>query len=330
MRRVVAFVLGYRAINDLRNGTIESILDAAANIPASETWVMYVDNYSRDGSVQWITQHHHAVELLLARSNLFYCGGVNAGLQYASRRFDPDYYLLIDADNPCQPDAYAELVRFADEHPPSAMVQPLVRSRANPGIIYSCGHRFLEDGQCRPLQAIPDDPSALLRLQSCSISSTLLRASALRECGILNPIFDIYFESSDLAFRLRAGGYDCSCHTGAVAYNEGTDGQGVDRVHNRYYFHRNRIIFWKLHDEEKFLHVKELLQPVLDDLQARFEASRFGLDAESEPVRAGIQDGLHVAADPGLMTRPPIRLDDFDKGRLIRIQEGRPVSGSTR
>ncbi|MGD0202174.1 MAG: glycosyltransferase [Bryobacteraceae bacterium] len=325
MKRVVAFVLGYRAAQDLRAGTLGEIVDAAARIPGCESWVMYVDNYSRDGSVQYICERHPEVELLLGRSNLNYCGGVNAGLQYAHRRWAPDHMILIDADNPCRPDAYEELVRFADENPRSGMVQPLVRSRSSEDVIYSCGHRFLDDGQCRPLTELPEDRRALLRLPSCSISSTLVRATALERVGILDPVFEMYFESSDLSFRMRRAGYDCSCHPEAVTYNEGSAGQGIDRVHQRYYFNRNRLLFWRLHDEERFAHVRRIQLGIYRELQARFEESELGLDPESEPVRKGIEDGLRMTDDPAFTTRPPMPLDGFDKSMLMRVREGRAL-----
>jgi len=213
-------------------------------------------------------------------------------------------------------------VRFADEHPASGMVQPLVRSPSNENVIYSCGHQFLEDGQCRPLTQLPADPSTLMQLPSCSISSTLVRIAALERVGILDPIFEMYFESSDLSFRMRKAGFDCSCQPQAVTYNEGNPGHGIDRVHQRYYFNRNRLLFWRIHDEERFARVRQSQLEVYRELQARFEQSAFGLDPESEPVRRGIEDGLRLTDDPAFTRRLLPSISEFDKSLLMRVQEG--------
>lgn len=327
MKHVSIFVLGYRSLAFLQGGTLSSVEAAARRLELEgyEVSLVFLDNYSRDGSVQWVMAHHPDADVLLAPTNYLYCKGTNVGLQYCERRYRPDYFLLVDADNFAEPDAYAELLAYAEAHPRAGLVQPLVRGHEDHSVLYSCGHRFLDDGQCRPMQELPADLSALDDLVSCSISSTLVRREVFEACGLLDPVYDIYFESSDLSFRARRAGFRCACHVGAVTYNEGTDGAGVDRFHNRYYFNRNRLVFWKLHDEARFRHVREIQEDIYRGLQAEFEASEYGLDVEREAVRKGIEDGLRLTDDPLLPHRPPVALADFDKSAVVVLQSGRPA-----
>lgn len=320
MKRVAIFVLSYRAISYLKEGSLVSIEKAARKIRGAEAHVVYLDNYSQDGSVQWAMENHPDIDVLMSRKNYLYCKGTNVGIQYCQERYKPDYFILVDADNFAEPNAYDELVRFAEKHPDMGMVQPLVKSYNDHSILYSCGHRFLEDGRCEPMQQLPDDPSELFDLPSCSISSTLIRTEVFATCGLLDPIYEMYFESSALSFRARQAGFRCGCHIDAVTYNEGTDGAGIDRFHSRYYFNRNRLIFWKLHDEERFLQVRKHQIEIYRELQAEFEQSKFGLDVEREAVRLGIEAGLRITEDPDLHSRPPINLNDFDKSAVVVIQ----------
>src|SRR2546423_1569670 len=323
MKTVAIFVLGYRAISSLKDGSLTSIEAAARRIDDYQVRVVYLDNYSRDGSIQWLMENHPQIDLLLSPMNYQYCRGTNIGIQYCHRRYSPDYFILVDADNFAEPDAYSELLNFAEAHPGAGIVQPLVRSQSDPLMLYSCGHQFLPDGRCQPIQEIPEDESLLLDLPSCSISSTLVRSEVFDACGLLDPVYEMYFESSDLSFRARNAGFRCACHPKAVTYNEGTDGTGVDRFHNRYYFSRNKLIFWKIHDEIRFREVIRIQLETYRELQVAFDHSEFGLDSEREAVRRGIEDGLRITNDPQLLGRPRIRLNDFDKSAAIVIQDAR-------
>jgi GT2 family glycosyltransferase len=321
MNGLVVVVLAYRAIRELSEGSLKSIVEATRRVPGPAR-VVVLDNYSRDGSIQYVQRHHRDVDLLMAPRNLFYCAGNNILMQYAHHRYRPEFFVLADADNFAEPDAYRELVAFARQHPECGIVQPLVRSRRDPTLIYSCGHSYNEAGQCRPLSVIPLDESVLLNLPSCSISSTLVRTEVFIRCGILNPIFEIYFESSDLSFRARRAGYRCACHLCAVTTNEGTEADGLDSFHHRYYFNRNRLIFWRLHDPARFAEVRARSLATYRDLQAELEASPFGLDASGESIRRGLEAGLDISERPELLATPPVSIADYDKRSAVLVHEG--------
>jgi GT2 family glycosyltransferase len=314
-------VLGYRARSFLEQGSLHSIVAATAEIEG-EARVVYLDNYSRDGSIQWISQHCSDVDLLLAPTNTLYCVGTNILLQYAHHRYSPGWFILVDADNFVDAHTFRELCRFVARHARCGLVQPLVRSRDGDGI-YSCGHHYTADHWCRPLTALPEERDTLLDLPSCSISSTLVRAEVFEQCGLLNPIFDMYYESSDLSFRARRAGFTCACHPDAVSYNEPTRSPGPDAMHSYYYFNRNRLIFWRLHDTERFGLVRADAIRQLTELEHLLSRSPFGLDAERESIRRGLTDGLSITANRAMMNALPPRIDSYVKTSAVLLQEGR-------
>lgn len=320
-RTAAIVVLGHRSHAALEAGTIDAIRRAARRV-AGVAPVVYLDNYSRDGSLQWLAEHAPDVDVLLAPENLGYCRGVNALLQYAARRFDPRYYVLVDADNPAEPDCYRNLIAFLDAHPGHGMAQPLVHNATQPDRLYSCGHRFTADHWCMPMAQLPDDDRALWALDSCSISSTAVRASMLRACGLLDPVFEMYYESADLSLRARAHGFGLACVAAAVAYNDGTDAEGVDCMHQRYYFNRNRLLFWRMHDEAIFAAVAREARATLADLTAELVATEFGLDAVKESVRRGLAAGLELSTSIDFMPRPRVALDGYDRTTAVVVQRG--------
>ncbi len=315
----VVLILGYRAKSDLIAGVMKSICAAAARLPPPYR-VVYLDNYSRDGSVQWLADHHPDIDVLLAPYNLMYCKGVNTLVQYAAYRYSPAFYLLVDADNPAAPEAYRHLVDYMESHPRCGIAQPLVRSPSDPNRIYSCGHVYSETHWCRARTELPADPALLDDLPSCSISSTVIRASLFERCGLLDPIFESYYESSDLGFRARAQGFTCACVPKALAYNEGTEAMTADSIHHRYYFNRNRLIFWRLHNERVFFIVAREAVNGLTKLSERLAESEFGLDPVSEGTRRGLAAGLHVAMWADLLPRPQVALHGFDKSNAVLLQ----------
>lgn len=322
---VAVLVLGYRSRQWLERGAIDSILKATSAIGQGAR-VIYLDNYSRDGSIQWLQEHTPTVDVLLSPTNSLYCTGVNTLIQYAAHRYRPEYYLLVDADNMTEESCYSNLVSFLDTHPQHGMVQPLVRGATDPSLIYSCGHTFTDTHWCMPRKTLPTDPQDLLDLESCSISSTAVRSSVFEQCGLLHPIYEIYYESADLSARARSAGFRLACATDAVAYNDGTEAEGPDSMHHRYYFNRNRLIYWSLNNPAVFGTVAAEARKQLAQLTAELDKSDLGLDAVSESIRRGLADGLKLATDTRARDARLPTLDGFDKTSAIVLQVGTPAT----
>lgn len=323
MKNVVVFILGYRSMPFLKAGVLDSIRVAANNIEGANVRLVFLDNYSRDGSIRYIMDRYPDVDLLLATKNHMYCKGTNIGMQYGFKRYEPDYFILVDADNPCEPTAYDELVKFADSNTDCAMVQPLVKSYSDKSLLYSCGHIYVDGIFCRPIKTIPEDLAVLQDLPSCSISSTLVRTSALVKSGLLDPIFDMYYESSDLSFRLRDMGYKCACAPKAIAYNEGTIVSNVDNYHESYFRHRNSLIFWKKHDEESFNKLLSIHKETYDRLNEEFKNSEYCLDIIKESTRKGIEDGIKIASNLDRNSFRAVSIKEYEKSDAILLQSKR-------
>lgn len=321
--KVAVLVLGYRSRQWLERGAVESILKATAAIGQS-AHVVYLDNYSRDGSIQWLQDHAPTIDVLLSPTNSLYCTGVNTLIQYAAHLYRPEYYLLVDADNMAEESCYRHLVDFLDTHPLHGIVQPLVRGATDPSVIYSCGHIFTDTHWCMPRRALPDNPHELLDLKSCSISSTAVRSSVFRQCGLLHPIYEIYYESADLSARAKSAGFLLACAPDAIAYNDGTEAEGPDSMHHLYYFNRNRLVYWSLNNPAVFDIVAAAARRQLTKLTAELHNSDLGLDAVSESIRRGLADGLRLATDTHARAARIPALDGFDKTSAIVLQLGTP------
>jgi GT2 family glycosyltransferase len=317
--RLVVFVLSYRSARHIRGGSLDRILEAAREVPGDPVPVVVLDNYSCDGTLDLLLQNYHDLDVLMTPRNLFYCDGINAGLRYIFKRYNPDFYILCDADNDVERMTFSTLVNRATKDTDAGIIQPLVKSRST-AALYSCGHSYNELFQCRPMSELPSQRHLLSQLPSCSILSTLFRKQVFTNCGILDPIFKIYYESSDIGFRARQQGWRCVCETQAVAYHDGSDGLGPQKFHMRYFINRNWLIFWSKHDREKYERVLSWQLHTLEDLERRFAANDYGLGEHEEAIRAGIQDGLLTVKTSLISSQTIEHINAYDKSRCIVIR----------
>ena len=250
------------------------MLTEVRRIRDCETHVVFHDNYSQDGSVEYAL-NIKGIDVLLSPRNLLYTEGVNRGMQYIEYTYKPDYVIIADTDNYCSPGCYERLVNFMETNPGVGLAQPLVVSKKNPKEIYSCGHQYVDDIFCRPIRQLPTDLKSLLSLESCSLCSAIVRADVLRTIGLLNECFKIYYESSDLSFRVRGAGFSCACCMGALAYNEKTVGTKIGNYHEAFYRWRNGLLLWYMHNTGKYLRMREAMLNELQPLQKHFEESRY-------------------------------------------------------
>jgi GT2 family glycosyltransferase len=321
--KLVVFVLSYRSAEHIRGGSLDRIMEAAAHVPGSR--VVLLDNYSCDGTLNLILQRYPGIDVLMAPRNLFYCDGINAGLRYIFKRYDPDLYILCDADNYVEPAAFSSLVNRAVRDKHVGIIQPLVKSRSTDDL-YSCGHFYNDQFQCRPMSKLPPQQDILSCLPSCSILATLFRKEVFVECGLLDPIFKIYYESSDISFRARQQGWRCACEMQAIAYHDGSDALGPEKFHMRYFINRNWLIFWSRHDGSKYERVSSWQMQTLEDLERRFAANDYGLGEYEEAIRAGIRDGLVAAEESRTSSRRVEQIGAYDKSQCILIRSAERTS----
>lgn len=323
MKKLVVYVLSYRAIEHLQAGSLVEMLRELHSIDNFETHIVFHDNYSQDGSVEYALNIKD-VDVLLSTRNLLYTGGVNRGLQYIETAYKPDYVILASADNYCPSGSYTRLLNFMESNPMVGIVQPLVVSRRNPTEIYSCGHQYVDGVFCRPVREMPKDDSVLQHLPSCSLCSSMIRVDVLRKIGLLNEFFEIYYESSDLSFRVRDAGFDCACCREALAYNEKTVGSRTGNYHEAFYRWRNGLVLWHMHDSAKYTRMREAVLKVLKPLQQRFNAARYCTDCIEESTRKGIVEGLDICASvsPEKLKGYAPSISKFDKSSIIVLRQG--------
>jgi GT2 family glycosyltransferase len=318
--RVVVVVLGYNSAAYLEAGLLQHLVERS-RYGGDRAAVVFVDNASTDGTPHLVQRHHPQVHVLRCLYNTLYCTGMNIGLQYAWRRFGSEYLVLVDHDYLVEEGYLEHLVAFMARHPDAGTCQSLTRRIDKPSAVYSAGHRYDQDGACTPVAELPSTGDDHIETVSSSIAASIFRSDALARVGLLDPIFRMYYESSDVSFRLRAAGYRTYCHLRATAYQEGHLHRGYQH-HNWFYVWRNRPIFWAKHDRAMLGQVRRHYQEQLGTItRAQDRVPYLGPEHEADETRRrAMVEGLRIA-DWIVANRPraEVRLGDFSKTSAIRL-----------
>jgi GT2 family glycosyltransferase len=164
--------------------------------------LIVVDNGSTDGSQGHIEACFHGLKVLQTGSNLGFGGGCNAGIRQALER-GADYVWLINNDATVDPNALTELVRLADEQTLVGAVGSVLYETDKPKQIQLWG-----GGKVHLWTGFSLHQKSPAQLDFVSGASMLLRREALEQVGLFDEqAFFMYWEDSDLGFRLRQSGW---------------------------------------------------------------------------------------------------------------------------
>jgi len=164
--------------------------------------LLVVDNGSTDGSVDQIKKAMPAVELLQTGANLGFGGGCNAGMRLALAR-GADYIWLINSDATVDQKALSALVRVAEQTPVLGAVGSVLYEADQHDRVQLWGGGAVNLWLGRSQHRI--SPGSLDFISGASV---LLRRTTLEEVGLFDQTnFFMYWEDTDLGFRLRKAGW---------------------------------------------------------------------------------------------------------------------------
>ena len=224
---------------------LESLL--VQTVPLVE--IIVVDNGSDDDSVEQIRRRFPQVIVLETHRNLGFSAGCNVGLERALA-LNYDYVLLVNNDTVLAPEALACLLREACLD--VGILSPKIFYASEPDRIWSIG------GGCHPLTLEKtDDARGQLddsqRYKTCEREylvgcGMLISLNALREVGLFDTRFFLYYEDSDLSLRFRQAGFRLVMVGDAHMWHKvATSSGGADSPAERYYMAKSSIIFFRKH-----------------------------------------------------------------------------------
>ena len=240
---MIAVVLNWNNLPD----TLECV-DSVRRSDYSNLAVRVVDNGSREDPSVVLHERYPDVGVLRNSRNLGYGGGNNSGLKRAINE-GAAYVLLLNNDVVVAPDCVRRLVAAAEADSRIGMATPKVFYYDRPSDVYWDGGIIdWKSGE------VPHDSRGLSVeggivksewLDGCSL---LVRVATIREVGLLDERYFLYFEDADWSVRAARRGWTNAVVLHARAWhkvNRSTGGFVNPIV--RFYHFRNRYLFVSAH-----------------------------------------------------------------------------------
>lgn len=223
----------------------------AQDLPPGALQVVVVDNASTDDSLAVLRERFPMIEVVVNPVNQGFAGGVDAGL----RDLDTPYVALLNNDAVFAPDAVRRLVE-ALEAPDNAsagaatahivLSEPDAEGRV---LVNSTGNVLNSAGSAtdRDWLAVDGSVSPARDVFGFCGGAALLRTQALERVGTFDERLFLYYEDTDLSWRLRAAGWRTVYVPDAVARHRHAASSDASSPLFRYYNTRNSLVVFTRH-----------------------------------------------------------------------------------
>jgi GT2 family glycosyltransferase len=188
-----------------------------------------VDNGSEDGSAEVLASLGKQIILHRLGSNVGFAAGANVGIR-AALEADATFVFLQNNDATCERSAISMLLASALRHPEAGLFGGRIyRDRAQ-DVLWACGvsmgwspnlGRLRGHGQRGASRFVEEE-----EVDSLTGCGLLIRASLLREIGLLDESFFVYVEDADLCARARRAGSRCVYVPSAILEHKGGGSTG--------------------------------------------------------------------------------------------------------
>jgi GT2 family glycosyltransferase len=208
-------------------------MTALAMVDYDALSTVVVDNGSTDDSVNKIRERFPGIKIVETGRNLGFAGGVNAGIREALKD-GADFVWVLNNDTVPQPGSLIALLRTALSYErigavgsvlvyPDGQVQAWGGGRVNRWI-----------GVCRHATSAHIDSW----FDYLTAASLLLPRRALEEVGLFDESFFLYWEDTDLSFRLKRRGWLLAVAADSIVVHRahastGRDQRKIDRFSTR-------------------------------------------------------------------------------------------------
>lgn len=234
---------------------IESV---RANRVQAKVRIIVVDNASSDGSVQTLRERYageEQTELIELDDNSGFSCANNVGIRRA-QAWGADAVLLLNNDTEIGETMLQELLACAARHPGSVIV-PKIYYSDDRKRIWSAGgsvspviRKVRHIGLDEEDRGQYDEERRIFFATGCCL---FLPMQAIRQAGLLDERFFLYYEDTEYSFRLRELGIDIYYCPQAVMYHKvGASSKGADSPLCAYYIARNWLLCNRLRQRRRY------------------------------------------------------------------------------
>ncbi len=179
--------------------------------------------------------------LIRNADNLGFAGGSNCGIR-AALATDDAPILLLNNDALLQEGDIGKLLATLEERPDAGVVGPALYIPGPPARLLSAGNRDPAYHHHTLVTTTPTD-TPVFAVDYVSGSAALIRATLLRQIGLLDEDYFFNTEVADLCRRARVAGYLTLVNARARAYHNLARSSSLRSTLYTYYLVRNRFVY---------------------------------------------------------------------------------------
>jgi GT2 family glycosyltransferase len=223
-------------------------------------------NGTNDKSEYFIKRHK--TKIFKSPKNLGFAGGCN----YLINRTASKYVVFLNNDTEVKPNWLNKLVDYAEKNDIAACQPKILDLKNKKEFEYAGASGYYLDKYCYPfvrgrlfdsIEQNIGQYNTPIRIFYASGVCMLVRRDILHETGLLDEDFYMYFEETDLCWRINLLGEKIYCVPSSVVYHFGsfTVKQQKMTAEKEYLLHRNGLLtFFKNYDKKT---IKRLIIPKL-------------------------------------------------------------------
>lgn len=232
MPKVSVIVLNWNGKKFLKN-----CLDSLQKVAYSSLEIIVVDNNSKDGSQEFVRKNYQNVVLIGNKENYGFAKGNNIGFEASTG----DYILILNNDTIVTSNFLDFLIKDFENDPKIACLQPQIRLSKNKELLDGVGAFLTFTGFLYHFGYLKNRMQVKynkrIKIFSAKGACIFLRRKAIEKVGLFDEDFFIFFEETDLCFRLWLAGYSVVYEPKSVIYHLG----GGDTASSNSYQHEKRV-----------------------------------------------------------------------------------------
>ncbi len=262
--------------------------------------VIVVDNNSSDDSVAYVEQQFPQTQLIKRTENGGYAVALNDGIR-AGAVLDPEFYFILNNDTLVPADTLGKLVEVLLSDEKIAIAAPKIIYHDHPERIFSLGDHIY------PWLPLPvrvgrkayDRPaySKTMEFDYLFGCALLIRTESLKQVGLFDTSFFMYYEDADICRRMRDKGWKNVRVGAAVIRHKASLSSKLVPEKMVYLKARNRSWFYRRYRHGP-CQACTFLALFFGSLKTVLTYMFTGKSAQIRPYITGAIDGLKQAVPP--------------------------------
>lgn len=232
-------------------------LKSISQLHYTNYFIVVCDNNSRDNSeveiLNWIRKGKYSnIKYIQTGDNRGYAGGNNVGIRFAMQQNDMDYVWILNNDTIVDNFALDELIKIVANNPQIGM--------CGSKLVYSWNHEKIQGygGIYNKFTGMTKNIIDIREIEKMDYvigAAMLVSKSFLKNIGLMNEEYFLYFEELDWAVRSKKR-FKLACAAKSIVYHKEGATTGSNIVKKRtndlaaYFSVRNRLLFTKKYYKE--------------------------------------------------------------------------------